>query len=220
MLPRKVFHSVLESVQNQHKAQIAYMKKQHKYESERLRKLANRQSREVARLQKELASALKRNAHAVGVQPDGVAHEDPKDGEGRSMAECDTRASGGAIGAGPKPCAGAPECESSLMSGVQALETDTGDSSRAYVSHTAERGHDFEVPTPASLMPLPPPADAQAVRADSSSLNDPDRTTEWELPAALSAAVRSCVAGRSLSHLPIPSPSPAASDKVASGGAI
>ena len=49
MLPRKVFHSVLESVQNQHKAQVAYMKKKHKYECERLSKLANRQSREVAR---------------------------------------------------------------------------------------------------------------------------------------------------------------------------
>ncbi len=213
MLPRKVFHSVLESVQNQHKAQVAYMKKKHKYECERLSKRANRQSREVARLQKELASALKRNAPAVGAQPAvAVAHEDPKDDESRSMMECDTHSSGGL-----KPCTGAPESESSLVAGAQALETDRGDSSR-YDSHAAERGHDVEVPASASLMPLPPPADAQAVRADT-SLNDADGATEWELAAALSAAARSCMVG-SLSHLPILLPSLAASDKEACGGSM
>jgi len=56
MLPRKVFFSVLESVQDQHKAQVAFLKQQSKYECERLNKLAMRHEQEVRRLKKELAA--------------------------------------------------------------------------------------------------------------------------------------------------------------------
>ncbi len=56
MLPRKVFFSVLESVQDQHKAQVAFLKQQNKYECERLNKLALRHEQEVRRLRKELAA--------------------------------------------------------------------------------------------------------------------------------------------------------------------
>jgi len=56
MLPRKVFFSVLESVQEQHKAQVAFLKQQSKYECERLNKLAMRHEQEVHRLKKELAT--------------------------------------------------------------------------------------------------------------------------------------------------------------------
>jgi len=64
MLPRKVFFSVLESVQDQHKAQVAFLKQQSKYECERLNKLALRHEQEVRRLKKELA-ALKPGSAAL-----------------------------------------------------------------------------------------------------------------------------------------------------------
>ena len=79
MLPRKVFFSVLESVQAQHKSQLAFVKQQNKYECERLNRQAQRHAQEVQRLKRQLAALKSGSAATPAEEAHGTALVDSTD---------------------------------------------------------------------------------------------------------------------------------------------